>query len=76
MIKPYQRILSLVCSDCGYDCVYCDVENTAKRIVSDVREETMNDVAEFVIENFAPLFTKEELVQHFKDYIVYVKGKE
>lgn len=45
MVKPYQRIVSLVCIACETcECEKCNVEDLAKRIIDDVRADAIDEV--------------------------------
>lgn len=47
MVKPYQRIVSLVCIACETcECERCNVEDLAKRIIDDVRADAIDSVME------------------------------
>lgn len=47
MVKPYQRIVSLVCIACETcECERCNVEDLAKRIIDDVRSDAIDDFVE------------------------------
>lgn len=51
MVKPYQRIVSLVCIACETcECEKCNVEDLAKRIIDDVRADTIDEFANMFIE--------------------------
>lgn len=44
MVKLYQRIVSLVCIACETcECERCNVEDLAKRIIDDVRTNTIDE---------------------------------
>ena len=45
MVKPYQRIESLVCIACETcECERCNVEDIAKRIIDDVRADAIDEM--------------------------------
>ena len=47
MVKPYQRIVSLVCIACETcECERCNVEDLAKRIIDDVRADAIDEYIE------------------------------
>lgn len=47
MVKPYQRIVSLVCIACETcECERCNVEDLAKRIIDDVRADAIDECIE------------------------------
>ena len=52
MVKPYQRIVSLVCIACETcECERCNVEDLAKRIIDDVRADAIDDFVQKVKEH-------------------------
>ena len=47
MVKPYQRIVSLVCIACETcECERCNLEDLAKRIIDDVRADAIDECIE------------------------------
>lgn len=51
MVKPYQRIVALVCIACeNSECEKCNVEDLSKRIIDDVRADTIDEYKDRLLE--------------------------
>ena len=73
MVKPYQRIVSLVCIACETcECERCNVEDLAKRIIDDVRSDAIDDFVQKVKEHQYLLSD----VINSKDYGMFTVGIE
>ena len=73
MVKPYQRIVSLVCIACETcECERCNVEDLAKRIIDDVRSDAIDDFVQEVKEHQYLLSD----VINSKDYGMFTVGIE